>query len=78
LIAKAVKETEWNEYVITAKGTKITITVNGEVMVDQDFPKLPGKDGKLAPTEGIIALQIHGGYPKMKIEFKDISFKILK
>ena len=73
-IAKAVKPTEFNEYRIVAKGTHITITVNGETMVDQDFPTLPGKDKKPLPTKGIIALQIHGGYPKMRVEYTDIKF----
>jgi hypothetical protein len=78
LIKKAVKETEFNDYVITAKGTKITVKVNGETMVDQDFPTLPGKDAKPAPKDGIIAFQAHGGYAKMRVEYKDITFKILK
>jgi hypothetical protein len=81
-IKKAVKESEFNEYHIVAKGTKITIKINGETMVDQDFPTLPGrkdKDGNVtpgapAPTEGIIAIQVHGGYPKMRVEYKDIKF----
>ncbi|MBN9118928.1 MAG: DUF1080 domain-containing protein [Planctomycetes bacterium] len=81
-IKKAVKETEFNEYHIIAKGTRITIKINGETMVDQDFPTLPGgknKDGKEqpgkpAPTAGIIAFQAHAGYPKMRVEFKDIKF----
>jgi len=74
LIAKAVKETEFNDYHVLVKGTHYTITVNGETMVDQDFPTLPGKDAKPAPTEGIIAIQVHAGYPKMRVEFKDIKF----
>jgi hypothetical protein len=73
-IKKAVKETDYNDYRIVAKGTRITITINGETMVDQDFPTLPGKDAKPAPTEGIIALQVHAGYPKMQVELKDIRF----
>ena len=81
-IKSAVKETEFNEYHIVAKGTKITIKINGETMVDQDFPTLPGrkdKDGKetpgaAAPTDGIIAIQVHAGYPKMRVEYKDIKF----
>jgi hypothetical protein len=76
-IKKAVKETEFNEYRIVAKGTRITITVNGETMVDQDFPTLPGKDAKPAPTEGIIAIQVHAGYPKMRVEYTDIKFTAL-
>lgn len=74
-IKKAVKETEWNEYKIVAKGTKITIAINGTTMVDEEFKMLPGnmKD-KPAPADGIIAFQCHAGYPKMRIEFKDIKF----
>jgi hypothetical protein len=73
-IKKAVKESEFNEYKIVAKGTRITVTVNGETMVDQDFPTLPGKDKRPAPTEGIIAIQVHAGYPKMRVEYTDIKF----
>lgn len=77
-IEKAVKEKEWNEYHVVAKGTHITVKVNGTTMVDEDFPKLPGnmKD-KDAPKDGVIAFQCHAGYPKMRVEFKDIKFKNL-
>jgi len=78
MIEKAVKEKEVNEYSIVAKGSKITIKINGTTMVDGDFPKLPGKDAKEFPAEGIIALQVHTGYPKMKIEVSDIKFTKLK
>lgn len=77
-IKKAVKEAEFNDYKIVAKGPHVTVTVNGETMVDADFPTLPGKDKKPAPETGIIALQAHAGYPAMRVEFKDISFKKLK
>ena len=73
-IEKAVKEKEFNEYSIRAKGDRITIKINGVTMVDQDFPTLPGKDKKAAPKSGIIALQVHAGYPKMRVEMKDIKF----
>lgn len=81
-IKKAVKEKEFNEYYILAKGTHITVKINGETMVDQDFPTYPGrkdKDGKETPgapaaKDGIIAFQAHAGYPKMRVEFKDIKF----
>ena len=76
MIEKFVKEKDVNEYHIVAKGNKITVKINGEAMVDGDFPKL--KDGKPFPAEGIIALQVHTGYPKMKIEFTDIKFTKLK
>lgn len=84
-IKKVVKETDYNDYFIRAQGTRITIKINGETMVDEDFHLLPGKkdkDGKViggfaAPKEGIIAFQAHAGYPKMRVVFKDISFKNL-
>jgi hypothetical protein len=77
-IDTAIKEKEYNEYAITVKGPRYKIVVNGTTMIDADFPKLPGKDGKPAPAEGIIAFQAHGGYAKMRVEFKDIKFTKLK
>lgn len=85
-IEKVVKTMDFNDYSIVAKGTRITIKINGETMVDKDFPRLPDKkdkdgnieEGKPAPTEGIIAFQAHAGYPSMRVEFKDIKFKKLK
>jgi Domain of Unknown Function (DUF1080) len=79
LIKKHVKETEFNTYKIVANGTKYTIEVNGEKFIDNDFAKTPDKKNpKDAPTEGIIAFQVHAGYPKMKVEYTDIVFKKLK
>ncbi len=78
-IKSAVKEADWNDYHILVKGTHYTIKINGETMVDADFPKLPAgkkkdEQPKGAPTEGIIALQAHSGYAKMRVEFKDFKF----
>jgi len=69
---KVAKLKEVNDYHIIAKGNHITIKMNGETIVDQEFPKTPDKKDMIA--EGIIAMQIHGGYPKMKVEFTDIKF----
>lgn len=68
-VKKAVKDKEFNDYSITAVGKKVTIKVNGEVMVDQEFEKLP--------AAGVIAFQLHAGGP-MTVEFKDIKFTQLK
>ncbi|HEY2911299.1 MAG TPA: DUF1080 domain-containing protein [Gemmataceae bacterium] len=76
-IKTAVKPTDFNEYYVLAKGDHITIKINGETMVDQDFPTLPGKGAKPLPKEGIIAFQAHAGFPAMRVEFKDIKFKNL-
>ncbi|HEV3437671.1 MAG TPA: DUF1080 domain-containing protein [Gemmata sp.] len=69
------KPTEYNDYDILVKGNHITIKLNDEITIDEDFPDNKGKNP--APAEGIIAFQIHAGYPKMYVEFKDIKFKDL-
>ncbi len=70
-VAKHVKRGEWNEYVITCRGPKITIELNGFRTVDYTEKKAD------APTEGIIAFQLHAG-PAMQIRFKDIAIKELR
>jgi hypothetical protein len=69
LVKKVVKEGDWNDYAIRAVGKHITIKLNGETTVDQDFPK--------APETGIIAFQLHSGGP-MEVIFKNIQFKEIK
>jgi hypothetical protein len=67
---KAVKEDDFNDYSIRCVGKKVTIKVNGETTVDEEFDKLP--------DEGIIAFQLHAGFKSMEVTFKDIAFKELK
>jgi hypothetical protein len=69
----ASKPTEYNDFYILAKGNHITIKLNGETTIDDDFPDNKGKNP--ASAEGIIAFQNHAGFPKMYVEFKDIKFK---
>ena len=68
IVNKVLKKDDFNDYYIKAVGKKITIKLNGETTVDEEFPK--------APDEGIIAFQIHGGGP-MEVIFKNIVFKDL-
>jgi hypothetical protein len=68
--AKALlKEDGWNEFVITAKGSHVTIDLNGTRIIDRDDPKFD--------KEGIIALQIHVWPQPMEVRFKDIEIKEL-
>lgn len=67
---KAVKPKEFNDYSIRCVGKRVTIKVNGETTVDEEFPKLP--------AEGIIAFQLHSGYKSMEVTFKDIRFAEIK
>ncbi len=69
--AGAFKRNDWNEYVITCDGPRITQILNGVTTVDYTE-----KDQKKGAKEGILALQLHVG-PKMRIWFKDLEFKEL-
>jgi hypothetical protein len=64
-----VKTMEWNDYSIVVKGKHVTIKMNGQTSVDDEFAILP--------ADGIIAFQIHAGFPKMRVEFKEFTFKNL-
>lgn len=68
-VKSVVHPTEFNDYSIRCVGQHVTIKVNGETMVDDDFEKLP--------PEGIIAFQAHAGGP-MEVTYKDIRFTDLR
>jgi WD40 repeat protein len=70
-MAKVWKEADFNDMTIRCVGKHVTVSVNGVVAVDVDFPSLP--------DEGIIAWQLHGGgSPGLdapeEVVFKDIQF----
>ncbi|HTU88651.1 MAG TPA: DUF1080 domain-containing protein [Gemmataceae bacterium] len=69
LVKKAVKPSDFNDYAIKCVGKHVTIKINGETMVDDDFSEMP--------DEGIIAWQLHAGFKSMEVIFKDIQFKDL-
>jgi hypothetical protein len=66
--AALVKEGDWNEFVITAKGNHVTIDFNGTRITDRTDPKFDPK--------GVIALQVHVG-PAMEVRYKDLEIKPL-
>jgi hypothetical protein len=68
VIARVLKPDDFNDYFIRCVGTHITIKLNGETTVLDDFPHIPGR--------GIIAWQLHAG-PPMEATFKNIVFKDL-
>jgi Domain of Unknown Function (DUF1080) len=68
--AKALlKEDGWQEFVITAKGSHVTIELNGTKIIDREDDKFD--------KEGIVALQIHRWPEPMEVRFKDIQIKEL-
>jgi hypothetical protein len=70
-ILAAYKLGEWNNLVIVADGNRVRISLNGKLTAD-----VTDTDATLAPTAGVLALQLHTG-PPMTIQFKDIQLKVL-
>jgi hypothetical protein len=68
-LAKHIKQNDWNDYRIVAKGADITLEINGVVMC-QATDHQKGRAAK----DGIVALQMHPG-PPMKIQFKNLRIK---
>jgi len=64
-----IKDRDWNEFVITAKGDHVTIDINGKRIIDRTDPKFD--------KTGIIGLQIHVWKDPMEVRFKDIVIKPL-
>src|SRR5262249_55673794 len=68
VVNRVLKKDDFNDYYIKCVGKHVTIKLNGETTVDDDFAKMP--------DEGIIAWQLHGG-KGMEVTFKNIQFKDL-
>ena len=64
-IQNNIRISEWNNYVVIAKGNHLEHFINGKKTIDvtDDDPR--------GASEGVIALQIHAGAP-MVVEFKEI------
>ena len=70
-IQAAIKDNDWNEYRIVAKGNHLQHWINGKQTVDvtDESPK--------GATEGVLALQLHAG-GAMTVQFKDMMLTELK
>ena len=71
-LEKNIRRSDWNEYVVIAKGNTFIHAINGHVMsigIDED--ELNSR------KSGILAWQLHAG-PPLKIEMKDIRLRKLK
>jgi hypothetical protein len=68
-LLKNIRKGEWNEYVVTARGNRLTQSINGFVTIEVDDAQ---KDQ--ADDHGVLALQIHTG-PPMKVQFKNIELR---
>lgn len=68
----SIKNEDWNEYVIMAKGNHLTQKINGHTTVD-----VTDEQSDKAKKSGVLAFQLHVG-PPMIVQFKDILLKELK
>ncbi|MFC6099655.1 3-keto-disaccharide hydrolase [Olivibacter domesticus] len=70
-LKSSIKEADWNECRIVAKGNRLQHYVNGILMSD-----VVDNDTKNRKMSGSIGVQIHVG-PPMQVAFKDIKLKTL-
>ena len=68
-IGKTYKKSDWNDYVIVARGNVLKHYLNGVQTVE-----FTDEDEKNRELSGLLALQIHSG-PPMVVEFKDVRLK---
>jgi hypothetical protein len=66
-----VDVSQWNEYVIIAKGNHLSHFING-----QPTSELIDHDQKKRALEGLLAIQLHRGNPN-RVEIKDLRLKVL-
>src|SRR5437667_1099253 len=71
-IQAKIKDKDWNDYVVIAKGNHLQHFINSVPTVDV----IDERAGDKAAKEGILALQLHAGDP-MTVQFKDIRIKNL-
>jgi hypothetical protein len=67
-LQKKIKDEDWNDYHIIAKGNHCVHKINGLTMSE-----LTDND-KRALTKGVLALQLHAG-PPMRVQFREIRIK---
>jgi len=69
-VRRALKPSDWNEYVIRAEGRHIRMWINGVLMVDYTEPDTA------IPQQGLIGLQIHGG-GKAEVSYRGLTIEEL-
>ena len=70
-IQAKIKDEDWNDYVVIAKGNHLQHFINGVPTIEV----VDEQEAKAAKT-GILALQIHAG-PPMVVQFKNVRIKKL-
>lgn len=68
-LAKVIKNADWNQVHIIARGNTITHVLNGQVI-----SILIDDDEKNRSMEGLLGVQVHQG-PAMKVEYRNLRLK---
>lgn len=71
-LQQKIKNEDWNDYVIVAKGNTLQHFINGTLMSE-----VTDNQTDKAAKSGILAIQVHAG-PPMTIQVKDIRIKEYK
>jgi hypothetical protein len=66
-----IKEEDWNDYHVIARGFELVHKINGHTMVE-----VTDNDEQARREKGIIAFQLHAG-PPMLVQFRDVRLKKL-
>lgn len=64
-----IRQDDWNDYVVTARGNRLTHRINGVTVVD-----VVDRDPKHRARAGHLALQLHQG-PPMEVRFADLRIR---
>lgn len=67
-IQAAIKQGDWNDYKVTAKGGHLQHFINGKLAVDVKDETAEGA------KSGVLGLQLHAG-PPMTVQFKNLELK---
>jgi uncharacterized protein (TIGR03067 family) len=68
-IQAAIKQRDWNDYVIIAQGNHLQQFINGKQTID-----VTDDCESKRSMNGVLALQLHAG-PPMKVQFRDLRIK---
>ena len=71
-LQKSVRNEDWNDYTIEARGARLKHTINGKVMSETIDRDQTNRD-----KSGVLALQIHSG-PPMTVEFRKLQYEKLE
>jgi hypothetical protein len=70
-LQKKIRDRDWNEYVIEARGPHLRHTINGQLMSETT----DHEEGKQTGS-GVLALQVHQG-PPMVVKFRNLRLEVL-